>query len=145
MLEQGFEDPGDILHGAWRNKLADPIMRKAGIPILSSFNETLPMADMHQNNGHDHECTHYCHPSAPQVRWCQHDLSDRRGDQYFASQLVLPPCSAAVVACSTLPLAAEPGTRSGGPWLRPTMTTTFEPRLHFVRLPRFDVASLIHL
>jgi alpha-D-ribose 1-methylphosphonate 5-triphosphate synthase subunit PhnG len=42
-------------------------MRKAGIPVIESYNETLPMASMHRDNGAGHECTHFCHPSAPQA------------------------------------------------------------------------------
>jgi hypothetical protein len=56
-----------VLTGSWRNTLADAVIRKAGIPIVPSFNETLWMADMHRDNGQGHECTHFCHPSAPQV------------------------------------------------------------------------------
>jgi hypothetical protein len=66
-LEAGKTDKNAVLTGSWRNTEADPIIRKAGIPIVPSFNETLWMADMHRDNGQGHECTHFCHPSAPQV------------------------------------------------------------------------------
>ena len=66
-MEQGFKDPGQILRGGWRNVAADAVMQAASIHIIYSFNETLRMQNMHRNNGQGHECTHYCHPSAPQV------------------------------------------------------------------------------
>lgn len=66
-LEAGKTDKNAVLTGSWRNTEADPIIRKAGIPIVPSFNETLWMADMHRDNGQGHECTHFCHPSAPQT------------------------------------------------------------------------------
>ena len=67
MLEPGHKDTADVLHGGWRNALADPIMRAAGVPIIQSFNDTVPLSDAHRDNGSGHECTHYCFPSAPQV------------------------------------------------------------------------------
>ena len=66
-MEKGHSDKHYILKGSWRNALADVAMRKAGIPIVESYNETLPMANMHRDNGEGHECTHFCHPSAPQA------------------------------------------------------------------------------
>lgn len=47
--------------------MADPVMRAAGIPIIQSFNESVPMWAAHRDNGQGHECTHYCFPSAPEV------------------------------------------------------------------------------
>ena len=67
VMEAGQKDKHQILHGGWRNALANVAMRKAGIPVIESYNETLPMAGMHRDNGAGHECTHFCHPSAPQA------------------------------------------------------------------------------
>ncbi|PSC74746.1 hypothetical protein C2E20_2256 [Micractinium conductrix] len=67
VLEPGHKDTADVLHGGWRNALADPIMRAAGVPIIQSFNDTVPLSDAHRDNGSGHECTHYCFPSAPQI------------------------------------------------------------------------------
>lgn len=68
-MEAGREDDASILRGGWRNAAADPIMRAAGIPIVYSFNESLPMWDAHRENSDGRECTHYCFPSAPEVRF----------------------------------------------------------------------------
>lgn len=63
-----------ILTGNWRNTVADPSMRRARIAIIPSYNESLWMWNMHRDNGGGMECTHFCHPSVPQVRdgggWC---------------------------------------------------------------------------
>jgi elongator complex protein 2 len=42
-------------------------MRKAGVPIVETWNETLPLWDYHRDNGAGLECTHFCQPSAPQL------------------------------------------------------------------------------
>ncbi|KAL4450744.1 hypothetical protein ABPG77_001100 [Micractinium sp. CCAP 211/92] len=66
-LEPGTADTFGLLAGGWRNQAADSAMAAAGIPIIHSFNETLWMADMHRWNKDGLECTHFCHPSAPQT------------------------------------------------------------------------------
>ena len=65
--EAGRRDSFHMLTGNWRNTEADGVVRRAGIPILPSYNETLWMWGMHRDNGAGLECTHFCHPSAPQV------------------------------------------------------------------------------
>lgn len=66
-LEPGKADSFGLLAGGWRNQAADAAVGAAGIPIIRSFNETLWMADMHRWNKDGLECTHFCHPSAPQT------------------------------------------------------------------------------
>ena len=44
------------------------VMMTAGIAISATYNETLPLWQYHRDNGAGHECTHFCVPSAPQVR-----------------------------------------------------------------------------
>lgn len=48
-------------------QLANDVMRKAGVPIVEAWNETLPLWDYHRDNGAGLECTHFCSPSAPQL------------------------------------------------------------------------------
>ena len=48
-------------------QLTNEVMSKAGIPVVSTWNDTLPLWEFHRDNGHGLECTHFCHPSAPQL------------------------------------------------------------------------------
>ena len=48
-------------------QITNDVMSKAGIPVVSTWNETLPLWDFHRDNGHGLECTHFCAPSAPQL------------------------------------------------------------------------------
>jgi len=45
--------------GGWRNQIAVPMMREAGIPVIHTWNQSLPMWQYHL----DKDCTHSCHPS----------------------------------------------------------------------------------
>ncbi|KAK9821784.1 hypothetical protein WJX81_002796 [Elliptochloris bilobata] len=56
-----------VLDGGWRNKLATPIFQERGIPVLDTWNQTTELWEFHRDNGHGHECSHFCFPSAPQV------------------------------------------------------------------------------
>ena len=47
-----------ILKGGWRNLIADPLIRSARLPIVYSWNETVPLHAYHRNNGQGHECTY---------------------------------------------------------------------------------------
>ena len=42
-------------------------MEEAGIPVIDTWNQSLPLWDHHRDNGAGHECTHFCFPSAPQL------------------------------------------------------------------------------
>lgn len=56
-LEPGAEDPGQLLAGGWRNALADPVMRAAGVPVVHSWNESVPLWQTHRYNAKGLECT----------------------------------------------------------------------------------------
>ncbi|CAL5228742.1 g11927 [Coccomyxa viridis] len=66
-IEVLYKDFEDIAAGGWRNKLTNEVMSQAGIPVVSTWNDTLPLWEFHRDNGHGLECTHFCHPSAPQL------------------------------------------------------------------------------
>ncbi|KAL4856502.1 Presequence protease 1 [Chlorella vulgaris] len=66
-LPDGGRDRFGLLRGGWRNAAADSVMRRAGIPILPSYNESVWMHAFHRDNGAGLECTHFCHPSTPQT------------------------------------------------------------------------------
>lgn len=66
-LEPGYSDKYGLQQGLWRNKAADAVMRASGIPIIGSFNESVPMWKAHRDNGQGYECTHPCHPAASQA------------------------------------------------------------------------------
>eukprot|EP00884_Botryococcus_braunii_P006385 jgi/Botrbrau1/15748/Bobra.4_1s0116.1 len=69
-LELHTDDPNMIVavSGLWRNMVARNVMIRAGIPIIDTFNVTVPMWAFHRSNvGRGWECGHYCHPSAPQM------------------------------------------------------------------------------
>ncbi len=44
------------------------VLASKGIPVVPVFDETVPLWQHHRDNGEGHECTHFCFPSAPQVR-----------------------------------------------------------------------------
>ena len=48
-------------------QIANGVMRDAGVPLVETWNETLPLWEFHRDNGAGLECTHYCFPSAPQL------------------------------------------------------------------------------
>lgn len=39
-----------------------------GVPVVPIFNESVPLWEYHRDNGEGHECSHFCFPSATQVR-----------------------------------------------------------------------------
>lgn len=53
-----------IAEGGWRNKLALPVINALGIPIINTWNQSLPMWQFHTHFSEKHgDCTHMCHPS----------------------------------------------------------------------------------
>jgi hypothetical protein len=52
-----------MLRGGWLNSIAEPLIRKAGMHWLATWNETVPLFNMHRTG----ECTHYCSPGAYSV------------------------------------------------------------------------------
>lgn len=67
MSARGKQEKRLILKGDWRNAAGDPLIRAAGIPIVESWNESAVLWRAHRDNGQGYECTHFCHPSAPQA------------------------------------------------------------------------------
>ncbi|KAK9868414.1 hypothetical protein WJX84_008112 [Apatococcus fuscideae] len=64
-----------LTEGGWRNKLAAPVMDSLGIPVLATWNQSVPLWQWHHHyNPHwahqgygNGECTHSCHPSVYQL------------------------------------------------------------------------------
>lgn len=57
-----------IASGHWRNIDARAILRDTyGIQMVGIYNSTVPMHECHRINKVGKECSHYCHPSAPQL------------------------------------------------------------------------------
>ena len=54
-------------HCAFCLQISNTVMHESGIPIVHTWNETLPLWDYHRDNGAGLECTHFCFPSAPQL------------------------------------------------------------------------------
>eukprot|EP00884_Botryococcus_braunii_P012833 jgi/Botrbrau1/21550/Bobra.174_2s0051.1 len=78
-LSSARSDLQVVLEGGWRNKVATPIMESLGIPIMHTWNQSLPLwwTKNHYNPkcGLDDywcgDCTHACHPSMYQI-WMYH-------------------------------------------------------------------------
>ena len=47
-----------VKRGGWRNIIAEPLMRGAGMHYLAAWNEAIPLHDMHTPG----ECSHFCSP-----------------------------------------------------------------------------------
>lgn len=66
----GPEELELILEGGWRNKAARPMMVDLEIPLVETWNKTLPVwryhHHYHENPDHN-DCTHWCHPSPYQM------------------------------------------------------------------------------
>eukprot|EP00884_Botryococcus_braunii_P003717 jgi/Botrbrau1/13346/Bobra.0158s0002.1 len=68
-----------LVEGGWRNKVALPIIEALGIPIMHTWNQTLPLwwTKNHYNPSCElddytcGDCTHSCHPSIYQM-WLYH-------------------------------------------------------------------------
>ena len=56
-----------VLEGGWRNQISRPLMQGLGIPIVETWNASVPIWQYHKNAHEDpnhHDCTHWCQPSA---------------------------------------------------------------------------------
>jgi hypothetical protein len=59
-----------IVDGGWRNKAARPMMEQLGIPLIETWNKTLPVFRYHHHyheNPEHSDCSHWCHPSPYQM------------------------------------------------------------------------------
>ena len=57
-----------VAEGNWRNKEARSILREQyGMPLVPVYNISVPGWYMHRRNDIGPECSHYCHPSSPQL------------------------------------------------------------------------------
>ena len=87
----GPEELELILEGGWRNKAARPMMEELGIPLVETWNKTLPVWKYHHHyheNPDHNDCTHWCHPS-PYQMWIYDTLLVLRATfpQHEAHQL----------------------------------------------------------
>ena len=66
-----------VVHeGGWRNQISRPVMHALGIPVIETWNKSIPIWQYHKNAHDDpnhHDCTHWCHPSA-YLRWLYDSL-----------------------------------------------------------------------
>lgn len=56
-----------VLEGGWRNQISRPLMQGLGIPVVETWNASVPIWQYHKNAHEDpnhHDCTHWCQPSA---------------------------------------------------------------------------------
>lgn len=75
----------EFAQGGWRNKLARAYMRSLGVPTVETWDKNYLLWKYHKGFNPDlnvTDCTHYCHPSAPQS-WVW-DISLRLAS-YFGS------------------------------------------------------------
>lgn len=57
-----------VMQGSWRNIMAREILQQQyDVPILPVYNSTVTAAEYHRQNFDGQECSHYCHPSLPQL------------------------------------------------------------------------------
>lgn len=61
-----------MLSGAVDDRCAcdSQVMAAKGIPVVHAYNESVPLWQMHRDNGAGHECTRFCFPGAPVVSLC---------------------------------------------------------------------------
>ena len=57
----------DIVQGGFRNRIANPVMSSLGIPIVQTWNLSVPMWEYYHHVARNGDCTHSCHPSGYQV------------------------------------------------------------------------------
>ncbi|WIA44224.1 hypothetical protein OEZ86_010535 [Tetradesmus obliquus] len=57
--------------GGTTNQMANEVFPKAGIPVISAYNMSVPLHDAHVGKvltpGNDIDCIHYCHPGVPEA------------------------------------------------------------------------------
>jgi hypothetical protein len=70
----------DVANGCWRNQHAREILTQYDVPLIPVYNVTVPAWEFHRHNLDGQECSHYCHPSLPQL-WLWHLLSTFREQQ----------------------------------------------------------------
>eukprot|EP00884_Botryococcus_braunii_P017743 jgi/Botrbrau1/4652/Bobra.33_2s0023.1 len=58
-----------VAQGGWRNVAASAVMNRLGIPIMSIWNQSIPIWQFHHHLGKQamHDCTQSCHPSVYEV------------------------------------------------------------------------------
>ncbi|BDA49809.1 hypothetical protein COCOBI_14-4290 [Coccomyxa sp. Obi] len=56
-----------IVEGGWRNKITLPVIERLGIPIVHTWNLSVPLWQYHHSFQEKDDCTHWCHPSGYQV------------------------------------------------------------------------------
>ena len=70
-----------IVHeGGWRNQISRAAMKPLGIPVIETWNTSVPIWQYHKNAHEDpnhNDCTHWCHPSA-YVIWLYESLVQLR-------------------------------------------------------------------
>eukprot|EP00775_Hariotina_reticulata_P009622 gene9622-9783_t len=65
--------PGDkvgeyVVTGSWRNQLAHQVLvEKYNMPFMPIYNTTATAWEFHRKNFDGQECSHFCHPSIPQL------------------------------------------------------------------------------
>lgn len=57
----------DIVQGGFRNRIANPHISSLGIPIVQTWNLSVPMWEYYHHVAEKGDCTHSCHPSGYQV------------------------------------------------------------------------------
>eukprot|EP00884_Botryococcus_braunii_P023107 jgi/Botrbrau1/9480/Bobra.0252s0098.2 len=66
-LEADAFHVAEVVAGGWRNRIALPVMEQLGIPIMHTWNTSLPIFHFHHNFQEKDDCTHFCHPSPYQM------------------------------------------------------------------------------
>lgn len=57
----------EIVQGGFRNSVANPVISSLGIPIIQTWNLSVPMWEYYHHVAEKGDCTHSCHPSGYQV------------------------------------------------------------------------------
>ena len=57
----------DIVQGGFRNRIANPIISSLGMPIIQTWNLSVPLWEYYHHVAEKGDCTHSCHPSGYQV------------------------------------------------------------------------------
>ena len=73
----GPEELELVVEGGWRNKAARPMMEQLQIPLVETWNTTLPVFRYHHHyheNPEHSDCSHWCHPS-PYQMWIYDTLT----------------------------------------------------------------------
>ena len=70
LIPQQESDPAaaqEIVQGGFRNRIANPVISSLGIPIIQTWNLSVPMWEYYHHVAEKGDCTHSCHPSGYQV------------------------------------------------------------------------------